>query len=186
MGRGVSSCVTCDGFFYKGQDVVIVGGGNTTAEEAIALSEIANTVTIIHRRNVMRADEYSVEKLKKKPNVKFEFNHVVDEILGDDSGVTGVRIKNVASNVTKEIKVSGVFIAIGRKPNAEIFAGQLDMDHNYIKTPRACRTETSISGVFVAGDVVFGSRKQAVVAAGSGCVAALDAKDYLASLEMVR
>lgn len=183
IGMGVSSCVMCDGLFYKGKEVVIVGGGNSTAEEALYLSEISTKVTIIHRRTKMRAEAFLVDQLKKRDNIFFELNHVVDEVLGDDAGVTGVRIRDVESDEKKEIKVDGVFIATGHKPNAEVFEGQLKMEENYIVTDCGCKTGTSVPGVFAAGDVVFGNQKQAIVAAGCGCVAALDAKDYLAAQE---
>jgi len=182
MGRGVSSCAVCDGFFYKGKDVVIVGGGNTMVEDALYLAKIANVVTVVHRRDDLRAEERLIEELKKTPNIKFEFNHVIDEILGDDSGVTGVRVKNVNSDITKELEVLGVFIAIGRMPNVDIFSDQLELENGYIKTDFNFKAGTSVPGVFAAGDVVSGNYKQAVIAAGLGCTAALDAKTYLSSL----
>lgn len=183
IGRGVSSCAICDGFFYKGKDVAVVGGGSSALEESLYLAEIASTVTLIHRRDRMRAEKYLLDKVKEKDNIRFELNYVVDEILGDEMGVTGVRIKNVNSEEIKDLDISGIFIAIGHKPSTDIFSGKLEMEDGYIKTGFDFKTGTSVRGVFSAGDVVAGSYKQAIVAAGSGCVAALDAKEYLLSLK---
>ncbi|CAL7962760.1 thioredoxin reductase [Gammaproteobacteria bacterium] len=184
MGRGVSGCAVCDGFFYKNKKVAVIGGGNTAAEDAMYLAKLASEVTIIHRREGLRIESITIEQLKRTRNIKFELNQIVDEILGDEHGVTGIRIKNVASNLTKEIEISGVFIAIGHKPNTEIFANQLDMEHGYIKTGLAygAETATSIPGVFAAGDVINQNYHQAVVAAGSGCMSAIDIKNFLSSL----
>jgi thioredoxin reductase (NADPH) len=187
-GRGVSGCATCDGFFYKGQDVAVVGGGNTAVEEALYLSNIARHVTVIHRRDKFRAEKIMIEKLMEKTrggNVTIEWNHEVDEILGDKNGVTGVRIRNTADGSTKEIPVQGVFIAIGHKPNTEIFEGQLKMENGYILTQgghKGNATATSIPGVFAAGDVQDHVYRQAVTSAGTGCMAALDAERYLENL----
>ncbi|EKD45462.1 MAG: hypothetical protein ACD_69C00280G0001 [uncultured bacterium] len=183
MGRGVSACAVCDGFFYKNKNVVIVGGGNTTAEEALYLAKIAATVTIIHRRDSMRAEALVIDQLKKTTNIKFELNSFVTEILGDEKGVTGVAIQDVNSNATKTIEAQGVFIAIGYKPNTDVFAGQLEMEQDYIKTGYGAKTATSVPGVFAAGDVASGYYHQAVIAAGSGCTAMHDAKNFLSSLE---
>jgi len=189
MGRGVSGCATCDGFFYKGQDVCVVGGGNAAVEEALYLSNIAKTVTLIHRRDKFRAEPILVDRLMAKTqggNMRIEFNHVLDEVLGNDSGVTGVRIKHAQSGQTKELAVHGVFIAIGHKPNTDIFAGQLDMTNGYIKTKSGLEgnaTATNITGVFAAGDVQDHIYRQAVTSAGTGCMAALDAQRYLEALE---
>ncbi len=189
MGRGVSGCATCDGFFYKGQDVCVVGGGNAAVEEALYLSNIAKTVTLIHRRDKFRAEPILVDRLMAKTqggNIRVEFNHVLDEVLGNDSGVTGVRIKHAESGQAKELAVHGVFIAIGHKPNTDIFAGQLDMTNGYIKTKSGLEgnaTATNIAGVFAAGDVQDHIYRQAVTSAGTGCMAALDAQRYLEALE---
>ncbi|MGB9148713.1 MAG: thioredoxin-disulfide reductase [Burkholderiales bacterium] len=185
MGKGVSGCATCDGFFYKGQDVCVVGGGNTAVEEALYLSNIAKSVTLIHRRDKFRAEAILVDKMMdrvKNGNMRLELNHTLDEVLGDTTGVTGVRIKSCADGKTKEMKVSGVFIAIGHKPNTEIFEGQLEMHNGYIQTRTGLKgnaTATSIPGVFAAGDVQDHVYRQAVTSAGTGCMAALDAKTYL-------
>lgn len=180
MGHGVSGCAACDGFFYKNKKVVVIGGGNTAAKEALYLAKLAFEVTIVHRREGLRMEAITVNQLKKIPNIKFELNHVVDEILGDEHGVTGIRIKHVATNLTKVIEATGVFIAIGHKPNAEIFMNQLEMDQGYIKTGLAygAATATSIPGVFAAGDVMNQNYHQAVVAAGFGCMAVIDAKNF--------
>jgi thioredoxin reductase (NADPH) len=185
MGKGVSGCATCDGFFYKGQDVVVVGGGNTAVEEALYLSNIAKTVTVIHRRDKFRAEAILIDKMMEKVkngNMRLELNHTLDEVLGDKTGVTGVRIKSTADGKTKELKVSGAFIAIGHKPNTEIFEGQLEMHNGYIQTQSGLKgnaTATNIPGVFAAGDVQDHVYRQAVTSAGTGCMAALDAKTYL-------
>lgn len=188
MGKGVSACATCDGFFYRNQRVAVVGGGNTAVEEALYLANIASHVTVVHRRDSFRAEKILVEKLKEKvgKNVTIEWNHVTDEILGDQSGVTGIRIKDVHSNQTKTIDVSGVFIAIGHTPNTDIFAGQLAMENGYIQTHSGLKgnaTQTSVPGVFAAGDVSDPIYRQAITSAGSGCMAALDADKYLTALK---
>jgi len=181
MGRGVSGCAVCDGFFYKNKKVAVIGGGNTAAKDALYMAKIASEVVIIHRREGLRIEPIVIEQLKKTANIKFELNNIVDEILGDEHGVTGIRIKNVAANLTKVIEVTGVFIAVGHKPNSEIFVNQLEMDQGYIKTSLAygAPTATSIPGVFAAGDVINQNYHQAVVAAGFGCMAAIDAKNFL-------
>ena len=188
MGRGVSGCATCDGFFYKGQDVAVIGGGNTAVEEALYLSNIARNVTVVHRRDKFRSEKILIDKLMdkvKNSNVKLELNHVLDEVLGDKSGVTGMRVKNVQDNSTKKLDLQGVFIAIGHKPNTDIFQGQLEMKNGYIITRSGNEgnaTATSIPGVFAAGDVQDHIYRQAVTSAGTGCMAALDAEKYLDAL----
>ncbi len=188
MGRGVSGCATCDGFFYKGQDVAVVGGGNTAVEEALYLSNIARHVTLVHRRDAFRAERIMVDHLMEKVNegkISLQLNSTLDEVLGDGSGVTGMRVKMVQSGETREIPLHGVFIAIGHKPNTDIFAGQLDMNNGYIQTRGGSSgnaTATSIAGVFAAGDVQDQIYRQAITSAGTGCMAALDADKYLASL----
>jgi thioredoxin reductase (NADPH) len=188
-GRGVSACATCDGFFYRDQKVVVVGGGNTAVEEALYLSNLVANVTLIHRRNKLRAEKILIDHLMKKKEstgkIDFAWNHVIEEILGNDQGVTGVRIKDTATKKSKVLDVTGVFIAIGHKPNTDIFTGQLDMENGYIKInngigPNA--TATNIPGVFAAGDVADPAYRQAITAAGSGCMAALDADKYLDNL----
>ncbi len=187
-GKGVSACATCDGFFYRGKDVAVVGGGNTAVEEALYLSNIARHVTVIHRRDQFRAEKMLADRLiekTKKGNVTIEWHHTLDEVLGDDSGVTGIRICHTSGS-TKELPVHGVFIAIGHSPNTTIFEGQLDMDDGYIRTH--CSTEgnltaTSIKGVFAAGDVQDYIYRQAITSAGTGCMAALDAERYLETLK---
>jgi thioredoxin reductase (NADPH) len=185
MGKGVSGCATCDGFFYKGQEVAVVGGGNTAVEEALYLSNIASRVTVVHRRNRFRAEAILVDKLKARVDegkATILWDHVLDEILGDNSGVTGMRVKHVKSGETSERKLQGVFIAIGHRPNTEIFAGQLEMQNGYIITRSGLNggaTATSVPGVFAAGDVQDHVYRQAVTSAGSGCMAALDAQKYL-------
>ncbi|WP_439890443.1 thioredoxin-disulfide reductase [Ralstonia sp. 25C] len=191
-GRGVSACATCDGFFYKGQEVAVVGGGNTAVEEALYLANIASKVTLIHRRDKFRAEPILIDRLheqEKKGKIEIKTNMVLDEILGDDSGVTGARLKGTNENEgkTEELKVAGVFIAIGHKPNTDIFRGQLDMnDTGYITTKSGLAgmaTATNIPGVFAAGDVQDHIYRQAITSAGTGCMAALDAQRYLESLE---
>ena len=191
-GRGVSACATCDGFFYKGQEVAVVGGGNTAVEEALYLANIASKVTLIHRRDKFRAEPILIDRLheqEKKGKIEIKTNMVLDEILGDDSGVTGARLKGVNDNEgkTEEVKVAGVFIAIGHKPNTDIFRGQLEMnDTGYIRTKSGLdgmATATNIPGVFAAGDVQDHIYRQAITSAGTGCMAALDAQRYLESLE---
>src|SRR5690606_25671518 len=186
MGKGVSACATCDGFFYRGQDVAVVGGGNTAVEEALYLSNIARHVTLVHRPDKLRAEKILQQKLLDKPNVSIEWDHVLEEVLGDDAGVTGMRIKHVRSGESKEVPVHGVFIAIGHTPNTGIFEGQLDMDGGYIITRggrHGMATATSVPGVFAAGDVQDHVYRQAVTSAGTGCMAALDAEKYLDGLE---
>jgi len=188
-GRGVSACATCDGFFYKEQAVAVIGGGNTAVEEALYLANIASHVTLVHRRDALRAEKILQDRLFKKAEegvITLMWDHVLDEVLGDDSGVTGMRIKSVKDGSTSEIDLQGVFIAIGHKPNTQIFAGQLDMENGYIDT--TCgnignATATSIEGVFAAGDVSDHIYRQAVTSAGTGCMAALDAERYLDNLE---
>ncbi|TAL54473.1 thioredoxin-disulfide reductase [Pandoraea sp.] len=188
-GRGVSACATCDGFFYKQQDVCVVGGGNTAVEEALYLSNIARKVTVIHRRDKFRAEPILVDRLlekEKEGRVAIKWDTVLDEVKGDDSGVTGVRIKNVKTGAAEEIALQGVFIAIGHKPNTDIFEGQLEMRNGYIVTRGGLdgnATATSVSGVFAAGDVQDHVYRQAVTSAGTGCMAALDAQRYLESQE---
>ena len=185
MGKGVSGCATCDGFFYKGQDVCVVGGGNTAVEEALYLSIIAKHVTVIHRRDKFRAEPILIDRLIAKTkggNVSIEWNHNLDEVLGNDSGVTGVRIKHSSTGATKDLAVHGVFIAIGHKPNTDIFEGQLTMHNGYIQTKAGLEgnaTATNIPGVFAAGDVQDHIYRQAITSAGTGCMAALDAQRYL-------
>jgi thioredoxin reductase (NADPH) len=183
-GRGVSACATCDGFFYKGKPVAVVGGGSTAVEEALYLSNIASHVTVIHRRDQFRAEKILINQLLEKArsgNVRIEWDHVVDEVLGDDQGVTGVRVKHAQEGTARTIDVHGVFIAIGHQPNTGIFEGQLEMKGGYItvKNGQAGATATSIPGVFAAGDVADPIYRQAVTSAGSGCMAALDAERYL-------
>jgi thioredoxin reductase (NADPH) len=185
MGKGVSACATCDGFFYRNQKVAVVGGGNTAVEEALYLSNIASEVTVIHRRDKFRAEKILIDKLMSKAengNVKIEWNSTLDEVLGDQSGVTGIRIRNVHDNSTKEINLLGVFIAIGHTPNTGIFEGQLAMENGYIITKggrEGDATATSVPGVFAAGDVADHVYRQAITSAGTGCMAALDAEKYL-------
>jgi thioredoxin reductase (NADPH) len=184
-GRGVSACATCDGFFYRKKPVAVIGGGNTAVEEALYLANIASDVTVVHRRDKFRSEKILSEKLLEKSrsgNVTIEWDHVLDEVLGDDAGVTGIRIRNVKNGSSKEVDVHGVFIAIGHTPNTEIFAGQLEMEHGYIVVNSGRNgnaTATSVPGVFAAGDVMDPIYKQAVTSAGSGCMAALDAEKYL-------
>ncbi|MCZ2720092.1 thioredoxin-disulfide reductase [Marinomonas sp. 15G1-11] len=189
MGQGVSACATCDGFFYRNQDVAVVGGGNTAVEEALYLANIAKTVTVIHRRDKFRSEKILSDKLLEKAekgNVKIEWFSELDEVLGDDAGVTGVRIKNNQTGEFKELAVAGLFVAIGHKPNTDIFEGQLDMKDGYIKIQSGLQgnaTQTSIEGVFAAGDVCDHIYRQAVTSAGTGCMAALDAERFLDSAE---
>ncbi|WP_144324174.1 thioredoxin-disulfide reductase [Tepidimonas aquatica] len=185
MGKGVSACATCDGFFYRGQDVCVVGGGNTAVEEALYLSNIARKVTLIHRRDTFRAEAIMVDKLMDKVrngNIELKLWHVLDEVLGDDSGVTGVRIKHVQTGATEQLALHGVFIAIGHSPNTQIFEGQLAMKDGYILTRGGhdgMATMTSVPGVFAAGDVQDHVYRQAITSAGTGCMAALDAQRFL-------
>jgi thioredoxin reductase (NADPH) len=189
MGRGVSGCATCDGFFYKGQDVAVIGGGNTAVEEALYLSNIASHVTVVHRRDKFRAEAILVDKLNEKVaagKATVLWDHVLDEVLGDKSGVTGMRVKHAKTSATIDKLLQGVFIAIGHRPNTEIFAGQLEMKNGYIITQSGLSggaTATSVPGVFGAGDVQDHVYRQAVTSAGTGCMAALDAQKYLESLD---
>ncbi|MCB1789399.1 MAG: thioredoxin-disulfide reductase [Gammaproteobacteria bacterium] len=188
-GKGVSACATCDGFFYRNQKVAVIGGGNTAVEEALYLSNIASEVTLVHRRDSLRAEKILQKQLLDKAengNVTLEWNHVLDEVLGDNSGVTGMRIKSTVDDSTKDIDVHGLFIAIGHKPNTAIFEGQLDMAGGYIKVKSGSEgnaTATSVAGVFAAGDVMDHVYRQAITSAGTGCMAALDAEKYLDALE---
>ncbi|NBS59057.1 MAG: thioredoxin-disulfide reductase [Betaproteobacteria bacterium] len=185
MGRGVSACATCDGFFYRNQDVAVVGGGNTAVEEALYLANIARHVTVVHRRDKFRAEKIMIDKLMKKAdggNVTITWDHALDEVLGDNSGVTGLRIKNVKTGAPKDLEVKGLFVAIGHTPNTAIFEGQLAMKGGYIVTQGGSdgdATATSIPGVFAAGDVQDHVYRQAVTSAATGCMAALDAERYL-------
>ncbi len=189
-GKGVSACATCDGFFYKNQAVAVIGGGNTAVEEAVYLSNIASSVTVVHRRDKLRAEAILVDKLMERTgdsgNITIEWNHILDEVLGDDSGVTSIRIQNKDSKVKKDIAVLGVFIAIGHTPNTQLFKDQLEMAGGYIQVHSGSdgnATTTSIPGVFAAGDVMDHVYRQAITSAGTGCMAALDAERYLDSLE---
>ena len=187
-GKGVSACATCDGFFYRGQEVSVIGGGNTAVEEALYLSNLASKVTVVHRRDQFRAEKILAARLKDRAengNVVIEWDHELDEVLGDDSGVTGMRIKHSKTGSTKELDLKGVFIAIGHQPNTSIFEGQLDMNNGYIKIKSGLEglaTMASIPGVFAAGDVADHVYRQAITSAGSGCMAALDAEAYLDNL----
>jgi thioredoxin reductase (NADPH) len=191
-GRGVSACATCDGFFYKQQAVAVIGGGNTAVEEALYLANIASHVTLVHRRDALRAEKILQDRLFRKQAegvMTIKWDHVLDEVLGDDSGVTGIRIMNVKDDSTREIALQGVFIAIGHKPNTQIFDGQIDMSNGYIITQcgnEAGATTTSVEGVFAAGDVSDHIYRQAVTSAGTGCMAALDAERYLDDFEAAR
>ena len=184
-GKGVSACATCDGFFYKQQPVAVIGGGNTAVEEALYLSNIASHVTVVHRRDELRSEKILRDRLFEKEaegRVTIEWDHVLDEVLGDDSGVTGMRIKNVKDGATRDIQLQGVFIAIGHRPNTAIFDGQLEMQNGYITINSGTAgnaTATSVEGVFAAGDVCDHIYRQAVTSAGTGCMAALDAESYL-------
>jgi len=189
-GKGVSACATCDGFFYREKPVAVIGGGNTAVEEALYLSNIASHVTLVHRRDALRAEKILQDRLfqrKKEGKVTIEWDHVLDEVLGDDSGVTGLRVKNVKHGSTKDLQADGVFIAIGHKPNTDLFEGQLEMHKGgYLKVKSGVEgdaTACSIAGVFAAGDVGDHIYRQAVTSAGSGCMAALDAERYLDALE---
>ena len=188
MGRGVSGCATCDGFFYRNQEVAVVGGGNTAVEEALYLSNIASKVTLIHRRDKFRAEAILIDKLMAKVaegKMVLQVHSTLEEVLGDDSGVNGVRIKSTLDGSLTDLKVSGVFIAIGHRPNTELFAGQLDMANGYIITQGGLSgqaTATSVPGVFAAGDVQDHVYRQAITSAGTGCMAALDAQRYLENL----
>ena len=186
IGRGVSACATCDGFFYKGEDVVVVGGGNTAVEEALYLSNIAKSVTVVHRRDKFRAEAILVDRLLAKTkdggNMRVLWDHTLDEVLGDKSGVTGVRLRHTKAGATQQVDVKGVFIAIGHTPNTQLFEGQLDMANGYLKVRGGSEgnaTQTSVPGVFAAGDVADHVYRQAVTSAGTGCMAALDAEAWL-------
>lgn len=187
-GKGVSACATCDGFFYRGKKVAVIGGGNTAVEEALYLSNIAAEVTVVHRRDEFSAEAILIDQIMDKVdngNISIEWYHELDEVLGDDSGVTGIRIKDKSGN-SKDLQLDGVFIAIGHKPNTDLFVDQLDMDHGYITTQSGNNgnaTATSIEGVFAAGDVRDHVYRQAITSAGSGCMAALDAERYLKASE---
>ncbi len=188
-GRGVSACATCDGFFYRNQKVAVIGGGSTAVEEALYLSNIASEVTIVHRRDAFRSEKILADQVMQKAengNVTIEWDHVLDEVLGDETGVTGMRIKNVKDGSTKDIDLQGIFVAIGHKPNTDIFADQLDMQHGYLVVTGGIEgnaTQTSIEGIFAAGDVMDHVYKQAITSAGTGCMAALDAERYLDAME---
>ncbi len=188
-GKGVSACATCDGFFYKEQNVAVIGGGNTAVEEALYLSNIASHVTLVHRRDSLRSEKILQDKLferEKSGNVSIAWNHTLDKVLGDGKGVTGMRIKSTQGDSTQDIDLQGVFIAIGHKPNTGIFEGQLDMEGGYIKVHSGLTgnaTATSIEGIFAAGDVMDHVYRQAITSAGTGCMAALDAERYLDQLE---
>ncbi|NDU92035.1 MAG: thioredoxin-disulfide reductase [Ferrovum sp.] len=188
MGRGVSGCATCDGFFYRGEDVAVIGGGNTAVEEALYLSNIARSVTLVHRRDKLRAEPIMVDQLLEKSrtgNVRLLWNHTLDEVLGDSSGVTGMRIKSTIDQATQDVLLKGVFVAIGHRPNTGLFADQLAMENVYVvtETGRAGGfTQTSIPGVFAAGDVQDHVYRQAITSAATGCMAALDAQRYLENL----
>lgn len=188
-GRGVSACATCDGFFYRNQEVAVIGGGNTAVEEALYLANIASKVTVVHRRDKFRAEAIMIDKLQervKEGKIALELDSTLDEVLGDDQGVTGLRVKNVKTGTTKDLSLGGVFIAIGHAPNTEIFKGQLDMNEAGYLTVHGGQhgnaTQTSIPGVFAAGDVADHIYRQAITSAGTGCMAALDAERYLGSL----
>ena len=185
MGKGVSGCATCDGFFYREQDVCVVGGGNTAVEEALYLSNIARKVTLVHRRDKFKAEPILVDKLNEKVaagKIELKLFHTLDEVLGDNTGVTGIRIKSTKDGSTEDIKLQGCFIAIGHRPNTEIFQGQLEMENGYIITQGGLKgfaTQTSVPGVFAAGDVQDHVYRQAITSAGTGCMAALDAQRFL-------
>jgi thioredoxin reductase (NADPH) len=191
MGKGVSGCATCDGFFYKGQEVAVIGGGNTAVEEALYLTNIASHVTVVHRRDKFRAEAILVDKLKERVDsgkATIAWDHVLDEVVGDNSGVTGMRIKHAKTGAATDKRLTGVFIAIGHKPNTEIFDGQLEMVNGYIVTKSGLEggaTATSVPGVFAAGDVQDHVYRQAVTSAGTGCMAALDAQKYLESKGLI-
>jgi len=181
-GRGVSACATCDGFFYRGRSVAVVGGGNTAVEEALYLANLAESVKLIHRRDALRAEKILQDRLFAKGNIEVVWNHQLDEVLGDEAGVTGLRIKSTKDDSQKQIDVHGIFIAIGHKPNTDLFAGQLDMNNGYLVVRSGLdgfSTETSIPGVFAAGDVADHIYRQAITSAGFGCMAALDAERFI-------
>ena len=181
-GRGVSACATCDGFFYRGRSVAVVGGGNTAVEEALYLANLADSVKLVHRRDSLRAEKILQDRLFSKDNIDVIWNHQLDRVLGDDAGVTGLSLKSTQDGSTQRIDVHGVFIAIGHKPNTDLFAGQLDMNGGYLVVRSGLDgfvTETSVPGVFAAGDVADHIYRQAITSAGFGCMAALDAEKYL-------
>ncbi len=188
MGKGVSACATCDGFFYRDQKVAVIGGGNTAVEEALYLANIASEVVLVHRRDALRAEKVLQDRLfrrEQEGKVKIMWDHTLEEVLGDDTGVTGISIKSVKDNTLTELDLAGVFIAIGHKPNTDIFAGQLDMSDGYIQITSGTEgnaTATSVPGVFAAGDVADHVYRQAVTSAGFGCMAALDAEKYIDNL----
>jgi len=188
-GKGVSACATCDGFFYRGRKVAVIGGGNTAVEEALYLSNIAEEVVLVHRRDELRSEKILQDRIfdrEKNGNITIMWDHVLDEVLGDDSGVTGMRVKNVKSGATRDIELAGIFIAVGHAPNTGIFEGQLDMNGGYINIQSGTdgfATATSVPGVFAAGDVADHVYRQAVTSAGFGCMAALDAERWLAEQE---
>jgi len=189
QGKGVSACATCDGFFYRNKKVAVIGGGNTAVEEALYLANIAAEVTVVHRRDKFRSEKILADRIADRAengNINIEWNHTLEEVLGDDMGVTGMRIKSTTDNSTKELDVDGVFIAIGHKPNTDLFAGQLAMENGYLKVHSGTEgnaTQTSVEGVFAAGDVMDHIYRQAITSAGTGCMAALDAERYLDDLE---
>ena len=189
MGRGISACATCDGVFYKGQRVMVIGGGNTAVEEALYLSNIADHVTLVHRRDKLKSEKILQDHLfakEKEGKISIIWNHQLDEVLGDDSGVTSARLKSTADGSTQNVDVAGIFIAIGHKPNTDIFAGKLDMANGYLKVKSGSEgnaTATNVPGVFAAGDVADHVYRQAITSAGAGCMAALDAEKYLDNLK---
>lgn len=189
QGRGVSACATCDGFFYRDQTVIVVGGGNTAVEEALYLANIAKEVILVHRRDFLRSEKILQDRLHAKVangNIKIMWNNQIDEVLGDEKGVNAVRLKNTLDGTTNVVPVNGVFIAIGHKPNTDIFAGQLEMHNGYLKVKSGLEgnaTQTSIPGVFAAGDVADHIYRQAITSSGSGCMAALDAERFLDALK---
>ncbi|GGK81704.1 thioredoxin-disulfide reductase [Amphritea balenae] len=189
MGKGVSACATCDGFFYRGQKVAVIGGGNTAVEEALYLSNIAAEVTLIHRRDSLRSEKILQDKLLERAengNINILWNHQLDEVLGDDMGVTGIRVKSTQDESTQQLDLQGVFVAIGHKPNTDIFAGQLEMKDGYLTIQSGTEgnaTQTTVEGVFAAGDVADHIYRQAITSAGFGCMAALDAERYLDNQE---
>lgn len=184
-GRGVSACATCDGFFYRKQRVAVIGGGNTAVEEALYLSNIADEVVLVHRRDKLRSEKILQDQLFAKDNITIMWNHTLEEVIGDDSGVTGMLIRSTEDGTTKQEDLQGVFIAIGHKPNTDMFKDQLEMDGGYIKVKSGLNgnaTATSIEGVFACGDVMDHAYRQAITSAGTGCMAALDAEKYLDAL----
>ncbi|MDO8267971.1 MAG: thioredoxin-disulfide reductase [Moraxellaceae bacterium] len=189
MGRGISACATCDGFFYKGQRVMVIGGGNTAVEEALYLSNIADHVTLVHRRDKLKSEKILQDHLfakEKEGKISVIWNHALDEVLGNDGGVTGARLKSTADGSTQNVDVAGIFIAIGHKPNTDIFVGKLDMANGYLKVKSGSEgnaTATNMPGVFAAGDVADHIYRQAITSAGAGCMAALDAEKYLDNLK---